>query len=122
MGPVDTVEISAEATFRFAALKFNPRYMTYDEATVLVCLLDQLGAIDSRTANAFSRGLFQLRKTAEWETPNSPQDLIAALDRLNATPGHAWHSNSEIKIALQILRAIDMRRRALPAPDYPRSE
>jgi len=121
MGPVDTVEISAEAAFRFAALKFDPRHITNEEATVLVCLLGQLGTIDRRTANAFSRALFQLCKTMGSASPNSPQDLIAALDRLNATHGHAWRGKSDILIALEILRTIDIRRRALPSPGHSRS-
>lgn len=118
---IDTVEISAEATFRFAALKFDPHHITYDEARKLVCLLRQLGGIDSPTAKAFDRGVCQLCATAGSDTLNFPQDLIAALDRLSSERSHSWHGNSDILIALEVLRTIDSRRRALPSLGHPRS-
>lgn len=122
MGPVDTVVISAEATFRFAALKFDPHQITLDEATMLAGLLRQLGGIDSHSAKAFNRGVSQFRETAESGAQDTPLDLIAALDRLSSIRSHSWRGNSDINIALEILRTIDMRRRALPAPRHPRSE
>jgi hypothetical protein len=112
--PVDTIEISAEAMFRFAALHFDPQHITFEDAGELGRTLREGGAIDRRTEIAFNRGIAVLQGALTLDQHHGPVNLLAELEKLSAQPGHSRHRSSHISLAIEILRTIDIRRRGLP--------
>lgn len=116
--PVDTIEISAEAMFRFAALHFDPKHITFDEARDLGRTLREGRAIDRRTEIAFNRGITLLQSAPTSDQNHVPVNLLAELEKLSAQPGHSRHRSSHISLAIEILRTIDIRRRGLPHARY----
>lgn len=113
-GTIDTIEISAEAVYRFAALRFDPRHITYDEARSLARILQQAGVIDRRMENSFNRSVASLHDLATLEQPDFPQNLIARLDELAAKFEQSRRDDPDLSVALEILRSVDIRRRGLP--------
>ena len=111
--PIDTVEISAEAVFRFAALNFDPQHITFDDARALGRTLREGGAIDRRTEIAFNRGIARLQKVQGSPQPDIPFNLVAALEERSAQFEHSWDRNSQISVARDILQTINIRRRGL---------
>lgn len=118
--PVDTIEISAEAMFRFAALTHDPQHMTFEEARELGRTLREGRAIDRRIKKAFDRGIDGLQRSLPSEKPDAPFNLMAALEKLSAQRGHSRHRSSHISVAIEILRTIDIRRRGLPSVKHTR--
>lgn len=112
--PIDTIEISTEAIFRFAALTFDPRNVTLEEARSLIRMLWRNGAIDRHTEQAFHRALALSQKAVERDDGDARRDLIAVLEQLQNEWRLTRHTNFDIAVALDILRTINLRRRGLP--------
>ena len=115
--PVDIVEISPEAVFRYAALQFDPHHISYEEAESLAQLLRDGGAIDRGAQEAFLRAIATVRHTKMTAADmNSPDNLITAFDKIVTRPDRPWRGNPDIGIALAILRTIVSCRLGLPPP------
>lgn len=114
--PLDTIEISAEATLRFAALTFDPRSTNVEEAKLLVRMLWINGAIDRHTEQAIYCALTLSQETAEQDETNRRHDLIAALEQLETERRFTRYIELDIAIALDIMRTINVHRRGLPRP------
>jgi len=112
--PIDIVEISAEAMFRFVALNFDPQHITFDEARALGHVLRDGGAIDRRTQIAFNRGIARLQRLLTPEPNDARVNLIAALDAYGEYPHESWRTRPNLSAAAEILRTIDIQRRELP--------
>jgi len=112
--PIDIVEISAEAVFRFAALTFDSRHITLEEARSLARLLREFRAIDRRMEKALHHALARCEKAIEPDEAEEWHDLISALQQLRKDPRLTSHGRDDIALAVDILRTIDICRRTQP--------
>ena len=76
--PSDTTEISPEAVFRYAALRYDPHRISPDEMQDLVDLLYDGQAISPRDYEILAKGPSRASVLAPGSGPEMQRDLVAA--------------------------------------------
>jgi hypothetical protein len=116
-GTRDSVEISTEAVYRFAAREYDPHRITLAEVESLADLLFESGAIQREDRVALRQSVKDLRDGAKIQrSGDHPRDLIHSLERATADKHGKTAHDARVTRTLAVLRLIDSRRRDLPYP------
>lgn len=113
----DSIEISTEAVYRFAAREYDPRRITFAEAVSLIELLFEGGAIKLEERGIMLRSVADLREWADApESDDRPTDIIHSLEYTTEhICGETIRSTGFAK-TLAVLRLVNSRRRGSANP------